>query len=1082
MKLVIPLYVEEEAQEGRRLPLFSVRPLLKEEPIRRSERLPRALALLENDLRQRFLELGNAPDHSPLLEWACLRNYDVTTREVRLELKSGSHLIRFFLAGYQALGRRLWFTPKLPELHFEQFPDQRLEERATEAFTRHFRQLEKGEFAPDPTEFGLAKRTQARLTILEMQVRLPQRSWKPEPSRLSSIFGGGDQKPDGETELRRVGHLLNADYPEELPRAIGRATEVEALRRAIESNHRQAVLLLGPRQVGKTAVVTETVWQMMEAGAATNKRTRRFWQVAPMRLISGMSFVGEWQERVEAICDFLAKKEDVLFITDLLALLSAGKSANSELNVAQLLKLRLENGTLRLLGEITPEAWRVLRERDRPFADLFQVLPVHEPSEVEIMRILIGVSRGLERAHAVRFSLEVVPVAYELHRRFAAEAAFPGKAAVFLQRLAVKHADEDCARAEALQEFRERSGLRLALIDPERSLDRRTIVEDLGRMVTGQDSALEAFADVLMRVKTRLQDPRRPFGVFLLLGPTGVGKTQCAKALATHLFGSPDRLLRFDMNEMLHTGAVSRLTGSAAEPDGLLTGAIRRQPFSVVLFDEIEKAAPEVLDVLLGVLDEGRLADALGRVADFTSSVLLLTSNLGVSEAGRRIGFGDRDPAERETAYLSAAQRFFRPEFFNRLDQVIPFRELDRDDLTTIARRLLAEVWTRDGLRQRQSLFDFTPGAADHLVSLGYHPQLGARALKRVIEREVAQPLAIELAARPPGHPLRIELDHRDDCFTLRTEELRAVPRTIFWPAQLMTDQHDPAAVLQQAKACLRRIERTMEADAPSGAVELDALTPAQQRYYHCREQVREVERQLRATAGWLRPRRAETTRAVSAERPRARRVLLRLSRQFGQPHFREEREAERHRQEMEEAEAVEETDMIETPLIALVRELILLDLLIAEPRAGESHTLRITVPDRECRPMALNLAYLVTELFRFGDWGRVEWDDQTKPVDYPHVMALQIHGIHGDRLLLPLLGRWMLLDPAGTYHLMPVQMEGLPSSPALVMTADTRRLYAPASGLLFDWQSEIEAFRAFLLALLPLPVELQHLHANHDR
>jgi ATP-dependent Clp protease ATP-binding subunit ClpA len=387
----------------------------------------------------------------------------------------------------------------------------------------------------------------------------------------------------------------------------------------------------------------------------------------------------------------------------------------------------LEKRRVRVIAEITPGSWRVLREKDRAFAELFQVIPVNEPPEHETLRILINVARQLEEAHRCNFSLDVVPAAYELQRRYGGDAAFPGKAARFLKRLAVRFAGGEVNHWQVLNEFHQQSGLQIALLDKAMLMERSAIIGILRQSLAGQDHALNAFADVLLTLKARLNDPHRPLAVLLLLGPTGVGKTQAARALATYLFGSSERLLRFDMNEYVEAGSALRLTGSPRDPEGLLTSAVRRQPFSVVLFDEIEKGAPEVFDLLLGALDEGRLTDSLGRVTDFTQTVILLTSNLGAREARARLGFGAFEDGSEEAIYISAAEKFFRPEFFNRLDRVIPFRSLDRAELEKITRQLINNLLARDGLQRRDGLLNVTPEALKRLAELGHHPQLGAR-------------------------------------------------------------------------------------------------------------------------------------------------------------------------------------------------------------------------------------------------------------------------------------------------------------------------------------------------------------------
>ena len=938
----IPIFIEERAGDATRGRSFLVRPLFRDEPRVRAEKLSRALSKLGNELHSLLRELGREPRHDDLAAWTFHPLLEETTLEVRLELASGSHRRTFFVVGYPALGRKLHFTPSLNDLHFEVLPGQILAERLTEVLTRRFRELER-ERGVDLDDFALAGK--GRLTTIEVELE-PAALGRTADKPARALIFGGEEHADGEQELRRTGRALNAMYPDDLDRAVGRDREVEELAGFLAASDRRPILLVGPRKVGKTAILHELAWQIAARKKERFGGGRELWLVSPMRLISGMSFLGQWENRVLAILKHAGEKDRVLYFDDLLGLFTAGVSAASNLNVAQVLKPWLERLSVRVIAEISPEAWRVLRERDRALADLFHVIPVPEPSEAETLRVLVAISRQLEQPHRCRFGLEVVPAVYELHRRFAGEAAFPGKAAGFLRRLAIRQAGEEVTRTQVLHEFHLQSGLQAALLDERAVIDRRAILDQLQQGVVGQDHALHAFADLLVTVKARLNDPHRPLGTFLLLGPTGVGKTQAAKTLAEFLFASGERLLRFDMNEYVDSAAAARLAGTPREPEGLLTSAIRRQPFSVLLFDEIEKAAPEVFDLLLAVLDEGRLTDALGRVADFTQSVILLTSNLGAREARSRLGFGAGTPdtAADDALYVEAAEKFFRPEFFNRLDRILPFRALDRARLEGIARQLLDGVLGREGLRCRHTLLSVTPAAMTRLVELGHHPQLGARALKRVMEREVAQPLAEKLCALPPGTPTMANLDVRGDGFALAWRDLTPVPQSVFWPESMATVRTGAAqstwltGLLDGVYAALNRIEAALEPKAPAGRVEWGHVAPEHAHYFFCRECVKRVERLAQAVErARVGPRRLASP--TSLPRPKPVKVVLRQI-WATQPSSNRKRDAVQLQHNLDDLED-QLTEVADSPVNALVRELALLETLASHP-APESPLLLV--------------------------------------------------------------------------------------------------------------------------------------------
>ena len=475
--------------------------------------------------------------------------------------------------------------------------------------------------------------------------------------------------------------------------------------------------------------------------------------------------------------------------------------------------------------------------------DLFKVVPVREPTENENLLILIGYRRQLEQQRRCHFHPEVLPAVIDLTRRYMSDAAFPGKAAMLLQTLATKHKESDITREDVLSEFSDRSGLNVRFLDDRVALNHDEVVEALSREIVGQQAAVTACADAVTIAKARLNDPVRPIASFLFLGPTGVGKTQCAKSLAKYLFGV-DRLQRFDMNECASYSAVARLIGTFDAPEGLLTSAVRREPFAVVLFDEIEKAHPAFFDLLLGVMGDGRLTDARGQTVDFTNTIIILTSNLGAQEATTELGFRQTTHSD-ASVYRQAAEKFFKPEFFNRLTRVVPFERLRREDVRDIANRLIQDVFKREGLLRRGVKLVVETEALNVLADAGYHPQLGARALKRTLERQVTAPIAARLCATTPDQPVIIFLRASDGSVRVNVSQM-----TIVGAAPLMSvPLFETTDLLDQLEDSLMRIEADTEGLHTSGEIIIgdrnSAITTRQLQHFFVREQTRRVARML---------------------------------------------------------------------------------------------------------------------------------------------------------------------------------------------------------------------------------------------
>ncbi|MES2889805.1 MAG: AAA family ATPase [Pseudomonadota bacterium] len=563
---------------------------------------------------------------------------------------------------------------------------------------------------------------------------------------------------DGARELRVVAADLNERHPEDLSPAVERDALVDALHQSLYRTEPAAVVLVGPRGVGKTALVHGAVARYLgaEAGRDPAKLTK-LWHLDPLRVVSGMSEVGQWQRRMEAVLQHLHARGDLLYCDNLVALLSVGKSAQNSLTLADVLRPHLESRALTLVGEATPEAWQKLQQRDRRFADLFRVVRVEPPPRATALRIVTWRRAELEQRHECRIAPEALAELLKMEGRFAGDEVLPGSVLRVLERLATRHARKDIGRAEVLAAFTATHHFREAVFSRHLGLDLRQTAAEAGRRLMGQPQVRSALVDVVALVKSGLAAPGKPLTSMLFIGPTGVGKSEAAKVLADLLFADAGGLVRFDMNEYVDADAVDRLIGDARRPDGQLTAAVRQRRAAVLLLDEIEKAHPAVHDLLLQVLGEGRLTDALGRTTDFSQCVVVLTSNLGAAAAGRNTGFVAASTDATPT-YREAVERFFRPEFLNRLDQIVPFVSLGPTDMAAIAALQLDRVLTRDGFVRRMTFLNLDPQAMAHLAALGHDEALGARALKRGIERVLTAPIARRLAASPAGQPMLLEV------------------------------------------------------------------------------------------------------------------------------------------------------------------------------------------------------------------------------------------------------------------------------------------------------------------------------------
>jgi ATP-dependent Clp protease ATP-binding subunit ClpC len=613
--------------------------------------------------------------------------------------------------------------------------------------------------------------------------------------------------------------LTRAAREGQLDPVIGRADEIQRVMQVLVRRTKNNPVLIGEPGVGKTAIV-EGLAQSIAAGEVPDLlKGKRVLALDLPAMVAGSKFRGEFEERLKTVMEEVkrARKEIILFIDELHTVVGAG-AAEGALDAANILKPALARGDLQCVGATTLTEYRKI-EKDQALERRFAPVYVDQPSVDDSIQILLGLKPRYEEHHNLKITNEAVEAAVRLSSRYIADRFLPDKAIDLMDeaaskvRLAVFNMPSDLRdmqnrlddlshqmeEASQRQEYEEAMSLKQEKVLLEQEFDerrsewfaehnideqvdeedvadvvskwtgvpvKRMVQEEMVRLldmenelhkrVIGQQEAIEAVSDAIRRARSGLRDPRRPIGSFIFVGPTGVGKTELAKALADYMFGSEDAIVRVDMSEYGERHTVARMIGSPPgyvgyDEGGQLTESVRRRPYQVVLFDEIEKAHPEVFNALLQVLDDGRLTDGHGRTVDFSNTLIIMTSNVGTQflpKGGAGFGFitpGVDDTDQREAAKRvdGALKETFRPEFINRIDDIIIFRHLSLDELEQIVDIQVGELASRlalSGIGVR-----LEEATKIHLAEIGYDRNFGARPLRRAIQRELETPLSKRL-------------------------------------------------------------------------------------------------------------------------------------------------------------------------------------------------------------------------------------------------------------------------------------------------------------------------------------------------
>ncbi|GMR02293.1 MAG: ATP-dependent Clp protease ATP-binding subunit [Acidimicrobiia bacterium] len=609
-------------------------------------------------------------------------------------------------------------------------------------------------------------------------------------------------------------NLTQLAREQELDPVIGRATEIQRVMQVLSRRTKNNPVLIGEPGVGKTAIVEGLAQKIVDGTVPDTLTDKHIYTLDLGALVAGSRYRGDFEERLKKVLKEIRTRGDIiLFIDEIHTLVGAG-AAEGAIDAASILKPMLARGELQTVGATTLEEYRKYLEKDSALERRFQPIRVDEPSVADTIKILEGLRESYEEHHKVEFTEQALVNAANLADRYIADRFLPDKAIDLIDeagsRMRLRRSDlpaevkeidnqigklrSDKREAINAQQYERAAQLRdrerellteraeaegrastgdssySAIIDEEeiaevlaqwtgipvhRLTEEETsrllnMEEELHKRIIGQSDGIAAVSRAIRRTRAGLKDPKRPAGSFIFLGPSGVGKTETAKALAEFLFGDESALIQIDMSEYMEKHAVSRLVGSPPgyvgyDEGGQLTEAVRRKPFSVVLFDEIEKAHPDVFNILLQILEDGHLTDSQGRTVDFKNAVIIMTSNLGTADLRKtKIGFAEASDQlnydKMREKVMDALKLSFRPEFLNRIDEVIVFHELTLEEVKLIVDLLLVRV--RGQLESQALDLVLTDDAKELLAKKGYDPQLGARPLRRSLQRLLEDPLS----------------------------------------------------------------------------------------------------------------------------------------------------------------------------------------------------------------------------------------------------------------------------------------------------------------------------------------------------
>ncbi|UQZ41848.1 ATP-dependent protease ATP-binding subunit ClpE [Bacillus subtilis] len=575
---------------------------------------------------------------------------------------------------------------------------------------------------------------------------------------------------------------------------IGRDDEVARVIEILNRRNKNNPVLIGEPGVGKTAIAEGLALKIAEGDVPNKLKNKELYLLDVASLVANTGIRGQFEERMKQLITELKERKNVILFIDEIHLLVGAGSAEGSMDAGNILKPALARGELQVIGATTLKEYRQI-EKDAALERRFQPVMVQEPSIEQAILILQGIKDKYEAYHGVTFSNEAIKACVTLSSRYIQDRHLPDKAIDLLDEagskanllidelndedaaerltaieaektkaleeenyeLAAKLRDEELAlekklnsssahtavtvEAEHIQEIVEqKTGIPVGKLQADEQTKMKELEAKLHERVIGQEAAVQKVAKAVRRSRAGLKSKNRPVGSFLFVGPTGVGKTELSKTLADELFGTKDAIIRLDMSEYMEKHAVSKIIGSPPgyvghEEAGQLTEKVRRNPYSIVLLDEIEKAHPDVQHMFLQIMEDGRLTDSQGRTVSFKDTVIIMTSNAGAGEKQTKVGFQSDDSVIEEQTLIDSLSMFFKPEFLNRFDSIIEFRSLEKEHLVKIVSLLLGEL--EETLAERGISLNVTDEAKEKIAELGYHPSFGARPLRRTIQEWV---------------------------------------------------------------------------------------------------------------------------------------------------------------------------------------------------------------------------------------------------------------------------------------------------------------------------------------------------------